>query len=57
MTASKSAAHELRDILNSDPRQRFNETGCSDHVRHRNLRVSVAAAALLLVVLILLIII
>ena len=57
MTASKSAAQELRDILDGDPRQPFDGTGCSDHVRRRNLRVSVVAAALLLVVLIVLIII
>lgn len=56
MTASKSAAQELRDILDGDPRQRFDETGCSDHVRRRNLRVSMAAAAILLVVLIALLI-
>lgn len=57
MTASKPTAQELRDILRGDPRQHFDETGCSDHVRRRNLRVSVAIAALLLVVLIVLIII
>ena len=57
MTASKSTAQELRDILRGDPRQHFDETGCSDHVRRRNLRVSVAIAALLLLVLIVLIIV
>lgn len=57
MTASKSAAQELRDILDGDSSQHFEGTGCSDHVRRRNLRVSMAVAAVLLVVLIALIII
>lgn len=57
MTASKSAAQELRDILDGDSHQHFDETGCSDHVRRRNLRASVVLAALLLVVLLALLII
>lgn len=56
MTASKTPAQELRDILDGDQRQHFDESGCSDHVRRRNLRASVAVAALLLFVLIVLII-
>lgn len=52
MTASKSAAQELREILEGDTRQQFDGTGCSDHLRRRNLRVSVAVVGVLLVMLI-----
>ncbi|MEH6820009.1 hypothetical protein [Dietzia psychralcaliphila] len=52
MTASKPAAQQLRDILDRGSSQPFEGSGCSDHVSHRNLAVSVAIAALLLIALI-----
>ncbi|MFN3601597.1 MAG: hypothetical protein ACK4UY_09440 [Dietzia sp.] len=52
MTASKPAAQQLRDILDRGSSQPFEGSGCSDHVSHRNLAVSVVTAALLLIALI-----
>lgn len=51
VTASKPAAEQLRDILEGEENQPFEGSGCSDHVRRRNLRVTVIAAAALLVLL------
>ncbi|GAA1054205.1 MAG: hypothetical protein Q7T31_04000 [Dietzia sp.] len=52
MTASKPAAQQLHDILDRGSSQPFEGSGCSDHVSHRNLAVSVLTAALLLLALI-----
>lgn len=52
VTVSKPAAEQLRDILEGEFRPPFEGSGCSDHVRRRNLRMSVAAAVVLLVVLV-----
>ena len=52
MTVSEPAAEHLRDILQDREERRFEESGCSDHVRRRNLRMTVVAALVLLVVLI-----
>jgi hypothetical protein len=51
VTTSKPAAQQLREILDGDSGRPFEGSGCSDHVRRRNLRVSVAGAVLLLIVL------
>ncbi|MDX2357861.1 hypothetical protein [Dietzia sp. PP-33] len=52
MTTSKPAAQQLRDVLDRGSSQPFEGSGCSDHVSHRNLVVSVAIVALLLITLI-----
>lgn len=52
MSTSTPAAQQLRDILDRDSSQRFEGSGCSDHVRRRQLVISVAGAALLLVLLV-----
>ncbi|WP_159149497.1 hypothetical protein [Dietzia lutea] len=52
MTATQPAAQRLRAIFDADQPQPFEGTGCSDHVRRRNLAVPVALAAVLLIVLI-----
>lgn len=52
VTASKPAAEQLRDILAGEENQPFEGSGCSDHVRRRNLRMTVIAAATLLVLLV-----
>lgn len=57
MTTSKPAAQHLRDILEGEPKQPFEGSGCSDHVRRRNLRLTVTAAVILLVVLLVLLLI
>lgn len=56
MPASKPAAEQLRDILEGEKNPHFEGSGCSDHVRRRNLRMTVAAALILLIVLIALLI-
>lgn len=56
MPASKPAAEHLRDVLHGRDKRPFEESGCSDHVRRRNLRMTVVAALVLLVVLIALIV-
>ncbi|WP_188064719.1 hypothetical protein [Dietzia sp. ANT_WB102] len=55
MTATQPAAQRLRAIFEAGPPEPFEGSGCSDHVRRRNLRVSVAIALGLLLVLIALI--
>lgn len=57
VTTSKPAAQQLRDILDGDAARTFEGSGCSDHVRRRNLRVSVAVAVFLLIVLLALLIV
>lgn len=52
MTTSKPAAEQLRDILTGGENKPLPGSGSSDHVRRRNLRLTVAGAAVLLVVLI-----
>ncbi|WP_176474987.1 MULTISPECIES: hypothetical protein [Dietzia] len=52
MTASKPAAQQLRDILDRGSSQPFEGSGCSDHVSHRNIAVTVVTAALLLLALV-----
>lgn len=56
MATSKPAAEQLRDILEGREDRPFEGSGCSDHVRRRNLRVTVVAALVLLVLLIALIV-
>ena len=57
VTATQPAAQRLRAILDGEPPQPFEGSGCSDHVRRRNLHVSVAVALALLVVLVVLLVI
>lgn len=57
MTISKPAAQQLRDILDRDSTQPFEGSGCSDHVRRRNLVLSVAGAVLLLLLLVALLVV
>ena len=49
-------AQRLRTILDGESAQPFEGSGCSDHVRRRNLTVSVAVVVVLLIVLVALII-
>ncbi len=51
VTASKPAAEHLRALLEGEENQPFEGSGCSDHVRRRNLRATVIAAATLLLIL------
>lgn len=48
VTTSKPAAQHLRDVVDRASPQPFEGSGCSDHLRGRNLVVTVASAALLL---------
>ena len=57
VTATQPAAQRLRAILDGEPQHPFEGSGCSDHVRRRNLRVSVAVVLALLVVLVVLLVI
>lgn len=50
-------AQRLRTILDGESAQPFKGSGCSDHVRRRNLTVSAAVAVVLLIVLVALILI
>ena len=52
MSGSKPVAQQLRDILDGEQNQPFEGSGCSDHVRRRNLRMTVSAALVLLVLLV-----
>ena len=52
MSGSKPVAQQLRDILDGEQNQPFEGSGCSDHVRRRNLRMTVTAALVLLVLLV-----
>lgn len=52
MSGSKPVAQQLRDILDGEQNQPFEGSGCSDHVRRRNLRLTVTAALVLLVLLV-----
>ena len=52
VTATQPAVQRLRAIFDADQPQPFDGTGCSDHVRRRNIAVPVALAVILLVVLI-----
>ena len=52
MSGSKPVAQHLRDILDGEQNQPFEGSGCSDHVRRRNLRMTVTAALVLLVLLV-----
>lgn len=52
VTATQPAAQRLRAIFDADQPQPFEGTGCSDHVRRRNLAVPVALAVALLIVLV-----
>ena len=52
MSGSKPVAQQLRDILGGEQNQPFEGSGCSDHVRRRNLRMTVTAALVLLVLLV-----
>ena len=56
VTVSKPAAEQLRDILEGRDNRPFDESGCSDQVRRRILRLTVVAALVLLVVLIALVV-
>ena len=52
MSGSKPVSQQLRDILDGEQNQPFEGSGCSDHVRRRNLRMTVTAALVLLVLLV-----
>lgn len=52
MTTSKPAAQHLREVLDRGSTQPFEGSGCNEHVRRRNLAISVAGALLLLFVLV-----
>lgn len=56
MSGSKPVAQQLRDILDGEQNQPFAGSGCSDHVRRRNLRLTVTAALVLLVLLVALVV-
>ena len=49
---SKPAAEQLREILEGEENKPFEGSGCSDHVRRRNLRMTIVGALILLAVLI-----
>lgn len=51
MSGSKPVAQQLRDILDGEQNQPLQGSGCSDHVRRRNLRMTVMAALALLILL------
>ncbi|MFD2394908.1 hypothetical protein ACFSSF_15535 [Dietzia aerolata] len=55
--ASKPAAQQLREILNGEQQQPFEGSGCSDHVRRRDMKLPILAAIALLVVLVVLLVI
>ncbi|UVE94270.1 hypothetical protein [Dietzia sp. B32] len=57
VTSGQPAAQRLRAIFDGDPRQPFEGSGCSDHVRRRNVRASVVVALTLLIVLIALLVV
>lgn len=51
MTAQKTGAQHLKDVLDKRPHQSFEGSGCRDHVNHRHLLLSVTGALVGLVVL------
>lgn len=51
MTAQKSGAQHLRDVLDRAPQSAFEGSGCSDHVTRRNMYLTVGGALLGLLVL------
>ncbi len=55
VSPSQPVAQRLRNILDRESAQPFEGSGCSDHVRRRNLAVSAAVAVVLLIVLVALI--
>lgn len=57
MTTHEPADQELTEILGRRTSQPFEGSGCSEHVRRRNLVLSVLGAVALVVVLVVLLII
>lgn len=51
MKSQKSVAQHLQEVLEKRTNQPFEGSGCSDHVTHRHLLLSVAGALICLVAL------